>query len=352
MLAVTLTNDVPANAAETKYKHSVSVGKIDTPKPVPGKQVLVKIQAVSYNHRDNWIRQGLYPGIQVGSVLGSDGVGVVVEGDDELNGKQVVIVPGKGWDNDPRGPEGKYGILGLLPHPGTWGEYVVVDKEDVVPCPSHLSVSQAAAFPLAGLTAFRATFTKGEVRKGDNVLVTGIGGGVALFALQFAVAAGANVYVTSSKEDKIQRAIELGAKGGVNYRKENWHKDLQALLGKGQISTVIDGAGGAAYGVYPRVMRVGGIIANYGQTTTQHPVTFPMTYVLKNIDLRGSTMGSRKEFYDMVKFIDQHKIVPVVSQIWKGLTVDNIEDAFSVMRNGEQFGKLVIEMADTTNTKL
>lgn len=201
-------------------------------------------------------------------------------------------------------------------------------------------------------TFSRVTFTKGEVRKGDNVLVTGIGGGVALFALQFAVAAGANVYVTSSKEEKIERAISLGAKGGVNYKNgtwytqggvvvgnvtdivcvANWHKDLLALLGNGQISTIIDGAGGSAYGVYHRIMKVGGIIANYGQTSAQQPVTFPMSYVLKNIDLRGSTMGSRKEFYAMVEFVALHKIKPVVSQVWKGLTDVNVEEAFSVMR--------------------
>jgi D-arabinose 1-dehydrogenase-like Zn-dependent alcohol dehydrogenase len=113
---------------------------------------------------------------------------------------------------------------------------------------------------------------------------------------------------------------------------DNWHKDLQALLGKGQINTVIDGAGGKAYAVYPRVMAIGGIIVNYGQTSAKDPVTFPMTYVLKNIDLRGSTMGSRKEFYDMVEFVDKHKIKPVVSQVWQGLTESNIENAFAVMR--------------------
>jgi D-arabinose 1-dehydrogenase-like Zn-dependent alcohol dehydrogenase len=113
---------------------------------------------------------------------------------------------------------------------------------------------------------------------------------------------------------------------------ENWHKDLQALLGSSQISAVIDGAGGAAYGGYARVMRVGGIIANYGQTSTKDPVIFTMGHVLKNIDLRGSTMGSRKEFYEMVEFIGKHKIEPVVSQVWKGLTEDNIEDAYAVMR--------------------
>ncbi|KAJ2960082.1 hypothetical protein NQZ79_g4465 [Umbelopsis isabellina] len=349
MLAATLVDGAPTNAAETNYKFSVKVTNVDTPKPAQGDQVQVKLQACSYNHRDNWIRQGLYPGIKSGSVLGSDGVGVVTEGDDTLAGKQVLIVPGEGWDSDPRGPEGKYGMLGLLPLPelagfmyyrillGTWGEYIVVNKKNVVPCPPHLSTAEASALPLAGLTAYR---------KGDNVLVTGIGGGVALFALQFAVAAGANVYVTSSKEDKIERAIQLGAKG------DNWHKDLQALLGKGQINTVIDGAGGKAYNVYPRVMAIGGIVVNYGQTSAKDPVTFPMTYVLKNIDLRGSTMGSRQEFYDMVEFVGKHKIKPIVSQVWQGLTESNIEAAFTVMRNGEQFGKLVIELADTTYNKL
>ncbi|RUS14800.1 LOW QUALITY PROTEIN: chaperonin 10-like protein, partial [Endogone sp. FLAS-F59071] len=255
MLAVTLQQDPPAG--ESSYIHDISITNLPIPK-VEANHVLIKLQAASYNHRDEWIRQGLYPGIQVrekrwicqilllrpnlaitpqaGSILGSDGVGIVVNDDNQLTGQRVIIYPSVGWEKDPRGPEGKFAILGLLPLPGTFAEYIAVPSVDVFPTPAHLTNAEAAALPLAGLTAWRATFTKAQVKSGDHVLITGIGkhltgitksrilgisfngGGVALAALQFAVAAGANVYVTSSDESKIKRAIELGAKGGVNYK--------------------------------------------------------------------------------------------------------------------------------------
>lgn len=181
-------------------------------------------------------------------------------------------------------------------------------------------------------TACRAVFTKGLVREGDHVLVTGIGGGVALAALQFAVAVGAHVYVTSSSPDKIQRAIQLGAKGGVNYKSENCVGDLKKMLNGNLLSAVIDGAGGPLYGVYPKFMKHGGIISNYGQTASVKGVGYSMAHVLKNIEVRGSTMGSRKEFQDMVKLVDEKKIKPIVSHVWNGLNKTTIDEAISVMR--------------------
>lgn len=177
-----------------------------------------------------------YDGTVLDSVLGSDGVGYITK--NGQRGQRVLINPGYGWDSDERGPERDFHILGLLPVIGTFTkEEVIVEKEDIVPCPEFLSMTEAAALPLAGLTAYRyqkvfckkklnfdrnvlyrSLFTKGLVQKGQHILITGIGGGVALFALQFAVAAGAHVYVTSSSPEKIQKSIELGAIGGVNYK--------------------------------------------------------------------------------------------------------------------------------------
>ncbi|RUP49857.1 hypothetical protein BC936DRAFT_141207 [Jimgerdemannia flammicorona] len=339
MLAVILQQNPPPG--ETSYKHSVSVENLPIPKIEAG-QVLVKLQAAAYNHRDEFIRNGLYPGIQFGSTLGSDGVGIVVDGDDELTDQRVIICPGVGWEKDPRGPEGKYRILGLLPLPGTFAEYIVVPRKDVFPAPAHLSIAEAAALPLAGLTAWRATFTKANVQSGDYVLITGIGGGVALTALQFAVSVGANVYVTSSDDNKIKRAVELGAKGGVNYKNDAWPNHLRSLLGSNLLHSIIDGAGGPLHPKYPALMRLGGIISVYGMTVAPQ-VTFTMSAVLKNVDLKGSTMGSRAEFEQMVRFVNEHRIRPIVSGVWKGLTKENVEAAYEVMRNGKQFGKLVLE---------
>ncbi|KAF7724706.1 hypothetical protein EC973_000814 [Apophysomyces ossiformis] len=296
-------------------------------------QSLVKIQATALNHRDIWIMTDMYDGIKLDSVLGADAVGVVVENGPTAAidvGQRVLINPGQGWESDARGPEGTFGILGLLPC--TLTESVTVDSKELVQCPDHLSNAEAAALPLAGLTAYRAVFTKAQVKKGDHVLVTGIGGGVAIIALQFAVAAGAHVYVTSSSPEKIQRAVDLGAKGGVNYKDENCIAELKKLVGSNLLSAIIDGAGGPLYSEYPEVLRAGGIIVNYGQTGSAEGVIYTMSHVKNNIELRGSTMGSRREFHEMVAFVKEHKITPVVSQVWQGLNENTVYEALEVMK--------------------
>ncbi|KAI8968208.1 hypothetical protein BDF20DRAFT_925274 [Mycotypha africana] len=357
MVSVILSENA---TTQTKYKYGLElkenpVGEFSADKS----QALVKVQAAALNHRDVWILKGMYPGIKVGSVLGSDAVGYVIKksdhNDDTIHiGQRVLLNPGSGWVSDERGPEQTFGILGLLPWAGTLTEEPVwMDMEELVACPTHLSNAEAAALPLAGLTAYRALFTKGLVKKDEHVLITGIGGGVALCALQFAVAAGAHVYVTSSSATKIEKAIALGAKGGVNYKDDDFIRELKKLLGKNLLSAVIDGAGGPLYGVYPKVMRTGGIIVNYGQTASVKGVTYSMSHVLKNIDIRGSTMGSRTEFKEMVKFVEENKIKPVVSRVWDGLNAKALDEAIATMSNSEQFGKLVIQISDpSTSPKL
>ncbi|KAI8981474.1 hypothetical protein BDB01DRAFT_870173 [Pilobolus umbonatus] len=333
MVSITLS-DTPKT--KVQFKFGLELKTLPSAKPREN-QALVKIQAAALNHREVWILKGLYPGIVEGSVLGADGVATVLEnGTRELpNGKRVLINPGVGWISDERGPEAgsNFRILGLLPCIGTLtNEPVAVDHDELVACPEHLSQAEAAALPLAGLTAFRAVFTKARVRKGDHVLVTGIGGGVALFALQFAVAVGAHVYVTSSSPEKIDRAVQLGAKGGINYKNESCMNDLKKLLGKNKLNAVIDGAGGPLFNAYHRVMNNGGIIACYGQTAGGEEANFSMIQVLKNIEIKGSTMGSREEFKQMVSFVNAYKIKPVVSHVWNGLTSESIDEAIHTMR--------------------
>jgi len=231
-------------------------------------------------------------------------------------------------------------LLGTL---GVFSQYVAVDQSDIFKAPAHLTDIEAAALPLAGLTAYRALFTKGQVHKGQNVLVTGIGGGVALFALQFSVAIGANVYATSSDESKIERAIQLGAKGGVNYRQENWHEQLLQKTNHVQFDVVIDSANGlAAPTILSHVLARGGALVTYGQTAGGFHLD--KAFFLRNIDIRGSTMGSRVEFEKMLKFVEEHQIKPIVSDVWEGL--EKTEDAILHMRKGAQFGKLVVTVKD------
>jgi NADPH:quinone reductase-like Zn-dependent oxidoreductase len=230
------------------------------PQPTPqGRELLIKLTAASLNHRDLFLRQHLYPGLSFDVPLCADGVGTVVGvGPDVHNpqqwqGKRVILNPGSGWKDDPDGPEDStgYKILGgtKVNLKGTLQEFVTIDESEVEEAPSHLSDAEAAALPLTGLTGWRALINKAGERnsgKGAAVLITGIGGGVALMVLRFAVARGADVFVTSSSEEKIQKAVELGAKGGVNYKEEGWEKKLLGMLpsGKKSFDAIVDGAGG------------------------------------------------------------------------------------------------------------
>ncbi|KAF9159626.1 hypothetical protein DFQ26_006329 [Actinomortierella ambigua] len=372
----------------TPLYHDARLTEVPVPTPTEDGQALVKMDAVAFNHREVWIRKGQYPlqglyvsvffdkamylfyavysekglchhnddglvecdpyeGIKFGAILGADGVGKVVNvksgaRKDLVKGDRVLLMPSVGWNADPRGPEdASYSILGGGREPGVFAEYALVHENNLVKAPDHLSDAEAAALPLAGLTAWRAVFTKGQVRSGQNVLITGIGGGVALFALAFCVAAGANVFVTSSDDSKIVKAVSLGAKGGINYRDETWGKKIMSVTGHEFLDTVIDGAGGAGMRHYMAALRPGGVIVSYGMTTGPK-VDFTMSAVLKNIEIRGSTMGSRDEFHDMVSFVHEHKIKPVVSRVWQGLEFS--EEAFETMRSGKQFGKLVLTL--------
>ncbi|KAI1318116.1 hypothetical protein EDD11_007168 [Mortierella claussenii] len=325
--------------------HATKIMEVPKPETLKDNQVLLEINAVSFNHRELWIRKGQYPGIVFGSVLGADGVGRVVDikgGPSKLQlGDRVVVMPSIGWTKDPRGPEDAYYILGGGHAGGVFTEYYVAEQDNIFKAPDHLSDVEAAALPLAGLTAYRALFTKGQVAQGQNVLITGIGGGVALMALAFAVAAGANVYVTSSDEDKIAKAVRLGAKGGVNYKDVKWGQNVQKLADGEFFDVVIDGAGGDGAKTFSKILRLGGIIVSYGMTVKPQ-VDYTMAAVLRNIEIRGTTMGSRREFEQMLEFVSTHKLKPVVSQVWHGLEFS--EQAFNTMKSGTQFGKLVLSL--------
>lgn len=307
-------------------------------------QTVVKVQAASLNHRDVWIMKDLYMGVTTGGIVWSDMVGTVSQcgGDQFQVGDRVLVNPGENWETDADGPEGDFRMLGLPPCTGVATEEFLIDTKQVFKCPEHLSTHEAAALPLAGLTAYRALFSKGNVKAGDNVLITGIGGGVALFALQFAVAAGANVYVTSSDPEKIKKAVALGAKGGINYREDGCMDKLREQLNGQLIRVIIDGAAGPLYQQYPTVMKQGGIMVNYGQTSGQ-AVSFSMFQVALNIELRGSTMGSRREFKEMLEFVSARKVKPIVSEVFNGLSVETFQAAVDRMESSAQFGKIVVD---------
>ena len=197
----------------------------------------------------------------------ADGYGIVTAVGSSASkswlGKPVILTPGRGWRDSPDGPESPtgYAILGgtkTFPL-GTLQEVACVHEDEVEDAPPHLSPAEAAALPLTGLTGWRALVSKsGNTEAGKNILITGIGGGVALNVLQFVVGMGGNAYVTSGSQQKIDKAKEMGAKGGVIYKSEAWEKELKSLLPKNRpfLDAIIDGAGGNVVSKALRLLRV------------------------------------------------------------------------------------------------
>ncbi|KAI8610107.1 hypothetical protein BC830DRAFT_1070216, partial [Chytriomyces sp. MP71] len=300
---------------------------------------------------------GLYPGIVHDSVLGSDGCGTVLATNSHpfKSGDAVIVNPARGWAADPDAPENvaDFNILGLGKDQGTctFAQFISVHEDDLARAPAHLGHAQAAALPLAGLTAYRAVVSLGKCKKGDKVLIPGIGGGVALFALQFALALGADVWVTSSSPTKIERAVALGAKGGVNYKSEKWPAELESASGGGFFNLIVDGASGPNLKSYIRLLAPGSRLCIYGAVAgSAASFTVPFLW-FKHVTIVGVCMGSRREFHEMVDFVDKHKIVPVIHAIYEN-GFDAFEEAFRVMRAGEQFGKIVVSGLDATGRVL
>ncbi|AQG81376.1 quinone oxidoreductase family protein [Spirosoma montaniterrae] len=338
----------------TELHQPVKLTEVPTPTPGPG-EVLIKLRAAALNHRDVFIQKGLYPGIKLPVILGSDGAGIVAEvgtGVDPVwRGQEVVINCSLNWGSNPAfyGPD--FQILGM-PANGTFAECISVPANYIHHKPAHLSFEQAAALPLAGLTAWRALMTRAGLhtsghRSRERVLITGIGGGAALFALQFAVAAGAEVWVTSGSDEKIERAKTLGAAGGVNYREPDWLKTLmaQASGGKtehplrGYFDVIIDSAGGPGFAKLIDAAAPGGRIAFFGGTAGNITDIIPAKAFFKQLTLLGSTMGTEAEFGSMLAFVSEKKIRPVLDEI---LPLAEAEQAFRHMDDGKQFGKIVL----------
>lgn len=318
----------------------IAFREIDIPKP-EGSKVLIKIKAAALNHRDQWCRQGMYPGLKYDVTLGSDGAGTVEEigknVDQSWIGKEVILNPNIDWGSNPEAQSNSYHILGM-PTNGTFAEYVLVDVDRLAVKPAHLSFSEAAALPLAGLTAYRALFTKGLVKEGSNVLVTGIGGGVAQMAFLLSKAAGANVYITSGNQDKIDLATKNGAQAGYNYKDESWTKTAKA--DSNGFDAIIDSGGGDLINQYLKVINPGGRIVCYGSTSGTPKKLDVFRLFWSQASIHGSTMGNDQEFIDMVDFVNEHKVIPAVDSV---RPFDQAVSAFDEMKAGSQNGKLVLE---------
>ena len=296
-------------------------------------EAVVRLRAAALNHRDVWIRKGQYAGLKFPIVLGSDGVGTVVKGPDEWMGKSVILNPALDWGPIEAAQGKGFRILGL-PDDGTFADEVRVPVENLVEKPAFLSDAQAAALPLAGLTAYRALFSRAGLQSGERVLITGAGGGAASLGLRFAVAAGARVWATTSGEAKMRRAEAMGAVKAVDYRQPLWEADLGETF-----DVAMDSAGGEGFLKLIDLAAPGGRIVFFGATAGD-PSTLPTRKVFwKGLSLLGTTMGSPKDFAAMVAFVKKHRIVPDVDETFP---VERADEALDRMAEGSGAGKIVL----------
>ncbi|MDH5474936.1 MAG: zinc-binding dehydrogenase [Cyclobacteriaceae bacterium] len=321
--------------------YQLEVQEVDKP-TVLKSDVLIKIKAAALNHHELWTLLEKNLKSESNIIMGSDGAGVVEQVGEGVKdfkiGEEVIINPSLNWGLNNRVHGQKYEILGS-PTQGTFSQYISISEQYVHHKPAHLSIHQSAALPLAGLTAYRALFTRGEFEPDNKVLITGIGGGAALFALSFAIASGAEVYVTSSNGNKISRAIELGAKGGVNYKDNNWRTELEGKVDG--FDVIIDSAGGEGFVELCELANPGGRIALFGRTAGNIPNISPKTIFWKQLSIHGTTMGNDNEFKKLVGLISSKRINPVIDAVY---SAKDINEAFEKMNRGEQFGKIVINM--------
>lgn len=318
------------------------IEQVPEPQPSAG-EVLIRIKAAGLNHRDLWILKGAYGDDQYPCILGSDGAGVVEElgsgVDDHWLNQRVLINPSLNWGPRRQHQGRDFEILGM-PSQGTFAQKVCVPVVNVFPLPGGFTYEQAAALPLGGLTAYRALFYRGNAQPGQNVLITGIGGGVATMLLQFAAAAGLNVYVSSSSDEKIQNALSLKAVAGVNYSHPTWNDELRERLPEG-FDLVIDGAGGENFPILLELVTTGGKIVTYGGTAGKIPRIIPRSIFWNQISILGTTMGSPMDFSQMLEFVEQHNIHPVVDRVF---LFKDILEAFDHLTHQQQFGKVVLTL--------
>ncbi|TVR12541.1 MAG: alcohol dehydrogenase [Planctomycetota bacterium] len=318
------------------------------PKPqVQSGTALLRVEAAALNRRDLWIVMGRYPGVKPPVVLGSDAVGVVEAVANDANreqtswcGQRVVVNPSLGWgaDQHRQGPD--FEILGS-PRQGTFAQWVVVPLEALHPAPKHLDLAQCAALPLAGLTAYRALFTRACVQPEERVLITGIGGGVAQMALSFARALGCRIAVTSADAAKRQAALQAGADWAGDYTDPHWSAALQQEWGG--VDVIIDGSAGPGLAQALEAADYGARVVIYGGTAGTIDGIPPRVLFWKQLTMLGTTMGSDADFAAMLRFVHKHQLPIVVDQTYP---LDQWPQALQRLRSSAQTGKVVLRMSD------
>ncbi|SET98902.1 zinc-binding alcohol dehydrogenase/oxidoreductase [Salinibacillus kushneri] len=311
--------------------------EMDEPTKKEG-QVIIKLKAAGMNRRDVALLHR-HKSDQPPLIMGSDGAGVVEAIGDGVHhvkvGDEVVIDPSLGWQKKSDAPPKGFEILSMPDH-GTFAEYIAVPAENVEKKPAHLSWIEAGVLPLAALTGYRALFTRGQVQKGDTVMLPGIGSGVLTYVLMFAKAAGARVIVTSRSEEKRQKAVKLGADVAIPTESD-WNEELK----NESVDLLIESIGRATFHKSLGIIRKGGTIVTFGATTEDKVDIDIRKFFYGQYNLLGSTMGSHEEFKEMLSFLEEHHIKPIVDSVFQ---LSDHQEAFTYLRDSKNFGKIAFEL--------
>jgi NADPH2:quinone reductase len=328
----------------------------DFPNPaITPDQILIEIKAVALNHLDLFVRQGV-PGLklEMPHILGSDIAGVIAEKGANVSsvyeiGQPIVIDPSvscKTCEFCVQGEESlcnQYKIIGEHIR-GGYAQYISVNEENIVKIPNSvdLSFAEAAAVPLTFMTAWRLMISKAKIRPGDTVLIIGIGGGVALAAMQIAKLAGGSVFVTSSSDKKLEKAQTLGAEATINYiETSDFHKEVNRITEGRGVDVVFDSVGEATWDKSLRCLRKGGKLVTCGATSGPNVLTNVNRVFWRQLEILGSTMASRAELRDVLRLVWQGKLKPVVDQV---LPLEQAKEAHETLESGKQFGKIVLRV--------
>lgn len=328
------------------------VALVEMDDPVPGREeVVADVRAAALNHLDLWTLSGAL-GIphEFPHTLGADGAGVIAEVGEEVTGikpgLKIVINPALSCGACEFCRAGEQSLCTTFQmlgehRPGTFAEKVKVPATNVFPFPDHLSFTQAAALGTTAITAYRMLFGRGGLRPGEWVLITGIGGGLALSLFQFARPVAGRVYVTSSSEAKLEAALKMGADGAVNYKDPDAGKRLRAMTGKRGMDLVCDSAGGPGLDQALRALRKGGQVVVAGATAGAKAEIDLRRVFWNQLSVVGSTMGSHSDVADMLRSVAGTGLEPIIDKTFR--FEDGVE-ALRYLDSQEQFGKVVLDL--------
>lgn len=329
---------------------AVVIGQRPMPEPAAG-EVRVRIMAAAFNHVDLYMRDsGAGITHELPLILGVDGAGVVDalgEGVKQFRlGEHVVLYPARYCGQCEfclRGEQMLCLSCKIIGEhlDGAFAEYVCLPAVNLHRIPDTLSFEAAACLPTAYLTAWRMVMTQARVRPAETVLIHGIGGGVALAALQIAKLAGARVAVTSSSDNKLNAAQALGADALINYRTQDVAKQVMSLTGGRGVDVVIENVGKATWATSLKSLRRGGRLVTCGSTSGADPSADLQRIFIRQLQIIGSTLGTQDEFRALLLAVRHKQLAPVIDQIY---TVEQALDALAYLHDGKQCGKLVLQV--------